>query len=742
MRKLMWFAIGFAVACGVLAYGMQWTWLPPAAGCVAVLAIAAVLLAGKRDLLLPAAAVLTGCTVGLLWWGACFLLYLSPVSALDGEVVSLSMTASDSSYDTGYGTGVDGITVIAGKPFRIRAYVQEGMELQPGDSLEGTFRLYLTLPEADRGSAYLRGNGIFLRAYQMEEPVCHPAQKVPIWCFPAVLRVKILELLQAVFPGDTLPFAKALLLGDGRDLDYETNTALRVSGIRHIVAVSGLHISILYGLICIVTLRRRYLTAFLGIPVLLLFAAVAGFTPSVVRACIMVFLMLLAMVFDREYDPATALAFAVLVILMVNPMAVTSVSLQLSVACVAGILLFNRPINRWLVRQLPVKQGVFARLWRLLCGSISVTVSAMSLATPLTAVYFGTVSLVGILTNLLTLWAVNLVFNGLVVVCIVYPLLPAGASCLAGLLSWPIRYVLAAAKTLASLPMAAVYTRSIYIVFWLVFVYVLLAVFLLMKKKKPGMLLCCGILGLCLALLASWTEPLAARVGITMLDVGQGQAVLLQSEGKTFLVDCGGDREDTAADLVAETLLSQGIRKLDGIILTHYDRDHAGGLHDLLTRVDTDYLFLPDTRNEFPVPRTAGQVVYVWEDMELVFGSAVLRIYGPVYSGLDNENSLCVLFDTENCDILVTGDRSAFGERMLMRRRRLPDVDILVAGHHGAADSTSEELLCTVTPETVLISVAEGNIYGHPAPALLERLEAFGCRVFRTDLNGSITIRR
>ena len=158
--------------------------------------------------------------------------------------------------------------------------------------------------------------------------------------------------------------------------------------------------------------------------------------------------------------------------------------------------------------------------------------------------------------------------------------------------------------------------------------------------------------------------------------------------------------------------------------------------------MDTDYLFLPDTRNEFPVPRTAGQVVYVWEDMELVFGSAVLRIYGPVYSGLDNENSLCVLFDTENCDILVTGDRSAFGERMLMRLRRLPDVDILVAGHHGAADSTSEELLRTVTPETVLISVAEGNIYGHPAPALLERLEAFGCRVFRTDLNGSITIRR
>ena len=254
--------------------------------------------------------------------------------------------------------------------------------------------------------------------------------------------------------------------------------------------------------------------------------------------------------------------------------------------------------------------------------------------------------------------------------------------------------------------------------------------------------MCCSAVGLCIALMASWLEPLMLDTRITMLDVGQGQAIILQSEGKTFLVDCGGDDDEKTADIVAGTLLSQGIHKLDGVILTHFDRDHAGALPYLLNRIDSDYLFLPDTRNKFELPRTTAAAVYVWEDVEIRYGDTVIQIFGPVYSGSSNENSLCVLFDTENCDILITGDRSSFGERMLLRNRELPDVDILVAGHHGAADSASQELLEAVKPETVLISVSEDNIYGHPAPKLLERLEKFGCSVYRTDQSDTIIIRR
>ena len=340
------------------------------------------------------------------------------------------------------------------------------------------------------------------------------------------------------------------------------------------------------------------------------------------------------------------------------------------------------------------------------------------------------------------MWAVSLIFYGLILLCLVFPLFGWLASMIASVLVWPVRYVLFVAKLMASLPLAAVYTESIYIVVWLVFVYVLLGIFLLSRNRQPGVLICCGILGLSIALLASWTEPLMDDVRITMLDVGQGQSILLQSGGRTFLVDCGGDDDIQTADLISENLLSQGIQKLDGIILTHYDQDHSGALHPLLTRIDTNLLILPDTRNDFELPDSDAEILWVWEDMELSFGNSRMVIYGPVYSGMDNENSLCVLFDTEKCDILITGDRTDFGERMLLRRVNLPDVDVLVAGHHGAENSTSEQLLSAVTPETVLISAAENNRYGHPSPMLLQRLEKFGCTVFRTDKNGTILIRR
>lgn len=742
MRKLMWFTIGFVLACGSCAYVSEAEWILPAAAVLTAATVCYGCILRRPGLLRRLLAILLGCLTGLGWFGTYRMLYLSTAMALEGQHVFLELTAFDYSYETYNGIGVDAAASIGGKPYQIRAYINDVPAMEPGDKASGTFRLVLTLRDREQSSAWFQSRGMFLQAYPEGEVTVTAGEKVPFWCFPAVLRRNITEALDSMFPSDTAPFAKALLLGDSRDLSYETNTAFRVSGIRHIIAVSGLHISILYGLICVVTLRRRFLTALAGMPVLLLFAAVAGFTPSVTRACIMVWLMLLAMVLERDYDPPTALSFAVLVMLFVNPLAVTSASLQMSVACVAGILLFHDPISRWLKGKIPEGRGIARKLRAMLCSSISVSLSAMSFVTPFSAFYFGTVSLVSVLTNLLTLWVVNLIFNGLVVICLLYLIWPTGAGILALVLSWPIRYVCGVSGILAAVPMAAVYTKSVYIVLWLAFVYVLLAVFLLDRQKRPGILFCCGVLGLCLSLLASWAEPLLSDVRITMLDVGQGQSILLQTEGKTFLVDCGGDTPDGTADLVGDTLLSMGISHLDGIILTHYDADHSGGLPYLLTRIRTDLLLLPDTWNQMEIPAHSGDTIYIREDAEVTLEKARLAVYGPIYSGMDNENSLCVLFDTEKCDILITGDRSSFGERMLMRRRQLPDVDILVAGHHGAADAASEELLAMVRPETVLISVGQENFYGHPSDKLLRRLEQHGIAVFRTDENGTIIIRR
>ena len=747
MRKLMWFTLGFAFACGLCAYTMQLGFPQLAAITAAVLMLPAALAGRKSKSLRCAALALLGCSAGFCWFAAYHSIYLQPAEKLDGAEATITATISDYSYETSYGAAADALLELEGKTYRIRIYLNESTELCPGDTVTGTFRFRLTTPDAQEAT-YHSGQGIYLLAYQCGDVTIAEAVEPDARFFAARLARQIKQILQACFPEDVFPFIQALLLGDTFDLDYETDTAFQISGVRHVVAVSGLHVSIMFSLLSFVTFKKRFMTALAGFPMLLTFAAVAGFTPSVTRACIMAALMLLALLLNKEYDGSTALAFASLVMLLANPLVITAVGFQLSVASVAGIYLFSPGIRRWLRDLLGEEKGRSwkARLKGGLASSVSVTISAMTLTTPLSAWYFGAVSLIGPATNLLVLWVISFVFYGIIAVCLLSLVWLPGAKALAALVAFPVRYILGLSKLLSKIPLAAVYTQSVYIVCCLAFVYILLLIFLLQKNRKPVVLGCCAVVGLCFALLASWLEPLTDDCRMTVLDVGQGQSILLQSEGKTYLVDCGGDNDETTADLVARTLLSQGITRLDGMILTHLDRDHAGGAAYLLTRIQTDLLFMPCTAQPEKAAEiaagTEGKVIYVKDDLLLSYGDTAIRIFGPYYSGSDNENSLCILFDTEKCDILITSDRSGFGERLLLRKAVIGDIDVLVAGHHGSDDSTCEELLTAVKPEIVCISVSENNSYGHPGAQLLTRLENHGCTVYRTDQNGTIIIRR
>ena len=179
--------------------------------------------------------------------------------------------------------------------------------------------------------------------------------------------------------------------------------------------------------------------------------------------------------------------------------------------------------------------------------------------------------------------------------------------------------------------------------------------------------------------------------------------------------------------------------------MTHFDSDHASGAEYLLSRMETDALFVSQCRDEENLlerlAALAGRTVVVDETMMLSFGDTKITFFEPVVPDSGNESSLAILFQRENCDILITGDRSAFGERVLLKTAKIPEVDILVAGHHGSADASCKELLEAVKPETVVISVGEKR-FGHPAGEVLDRFAAIGSTVYRTDLHGDIIIRR
>lgn len=753
MRKLMWFTLGFGAACVWGAYFANRFALAIGLSALIIAGITAALCRSNK-MIRPIALLMVGLAVGILWFRMFDDLRLADAKAQDGQTQKVSVRINDYSRETSYGYAADGTVMLSGSEYEICVYLNakdQPLSLEPGDRIIGEFLFRVTTDRQPGDSTYHQGKGIYLLAYQRGDIVVLSGKIEMVKDFPAVLRQKIITLIESVFPKDTYAFAKALLLGNGSDLSYEEDTSFKVSGIRHIIAVSGLHVSILFSVIYLISGKRKVLTTLIGIPSMLLFAAVAGFNASIIRACIMQILMMVALLFEREYDPPTALSFSALVMLVLNPLVITSVSFQLSVGCMIGIFLFSGRIRDWILSEKCLGEAkgknLNAHLKRWFAGSVSVTLGAMTVTTPLCAWYFGTVSLVGIITNLLTLWIVTYIFYGIMVVCILGSFWMTAARGLAWLTSWAIRYVLLTAKLLSKIPLSAVYTKSIYVVMWLIFCYVLMAVFLCMRKKRPAIFAACMVLGLCTAVQISWIEPLMDHCRMTVLDVGQGQCILLQSSGRTYLVDCGGMGSDDTADEAAETLLSQGVTRLDGMILTHYDADHSAGAANLLTRVDADAVFAPGAQDDRDVvasvsSKTKSSVFLVNQTVELCFDDTTVTIYPSALTDSSNESSLCVLFQTEKCAILITGDRDGFGERMLLRNADIPKLDVLVVGHHGSANSTCYELLQATRPDTAIISVGENNSYGHPAEQTINRLKEYGCEIFRTDQHGTIIYRR
>ena len=213
------------------------------------------------------------------------------------------------------------------------------------------------------------------------------------------------------------------------------------------------------------------------------------------------------------------------------------------------------------------------------------------------------------------------------------------------------------------------------------------------------------------------------------------------------MVDCGGGSGTQAASEAVRQLWSNGFYHIDGIILTHYDKDHVNGVVPLLAQIGADSLYIPDSEDKDGFRQDIeenfrGDVNIIEERLSVECGMGTITIIPSDPSATGNETSLCILFQAEDCDILITGDRNKAGELQLMEQVELPDLEVLIVGHHGSKSSTSIDLLRATMPELAVISVGEDNLYGHPEDETLDRLSLFGCKILRTDLDGTIIIRR
>ena len=752
MRYFLLIAIGYSFSLVLCSYFLPETAFIYFAAAFLVLSFAAFFFKKKTRIALLLLCL--SASIGFAWNTAYSKMFIEPSEKLVGTEATVRVQVMEMpSVGQGYST----VTVklledgYHSSKVLVTSYNFSLEGLQSGDIAEMNLRFLTARTRYNVEDDYYFASGIFLRAYLDGEVNILEAGEGGIRFLPQTISYKLKEQILRIFPEDVAPLMKALLTGDKNELyeDDKLFVSLILSGLSHIVAVSGMHVAFIISLISVFTGRRR-ITAFLGIPLVWFFAAMMGFTPSVTRASIMICLMLIAPIVRRENDPPTAIASALLIILLINPRSIASISLQLSFGAMCGITLVSPSVFKYLVKASSSVSGILRRMLIALWAMISSSIGAMVFTVPLTALHFSYVPVYSIISNVLCIWAMSAAFMFGYAAVIVGSIIGPLGRILAWIVAWFPRYTIFAVKLIAKIPGNALYTGNLLGAIWIIYVYLVFAVPYLMKRKtpfRPVIPLCCCIASYAFIYLLM---PLAISKdgSVTALDVGQGQCIVATTEQGTIMIDCGGKNSaGNVGDVAAEYLLSNGRDTIDVLVLTHLHDDHANGVIRLMSYVDVLRVALPGECEQTEIGDRILEVCYdngtevhiIEENTSINMDGLKLELLAPIGSADPNESGLIIYGDYGEFEFLVTGDAGISTEKQLLSFYSIGEVELLIAGHHGSKNSTSEILLETIRPDTAFISVGT-NSYGHPSAEVLDRLSEYDVDVYRTDIHGNITL--
>ncbi len=746
--------VGFSFAAGLFLTLLPWDgWQLYAAGALALASLLWALLGRGTPHLRRVLLVLLPLMVSLLYFTAYRALIRQPVQALCGGEHDFSAAVCDWPEATEHGAKV---TIRLHGLLGAKAVYygdDDLLSLRPGDALSGTAWWNDVAAIGDGDLRQFSSRGVYALLYDRDTLTVQPAPDMPVGYAPQYAAKALRDKLAQLWDDPSvLGFLTAELTGDKSLLPESDYVAMQETGLAHIFAVSGLHCAFLVTLLSLLIppTHRRTLCA-VASAVLVFYMLLTGLSPSVARACVMQLFLLSAPLFRRGSDPLTSLAAALTVILLVNPYAVGSVSLQLSFAATLGMVLLSGRLYKSFTGWYGGRNRAVRVALSFPAANLAATLGALVFTAPLTAYYFNLLSLVAPLAGLLAVPAAG------------YAFMSAFVSALLGLVWTPlgllagyvplllVKYILWAAHLLLAIPYHAVYFTNVYLRVWLLYVYTAFLGCAVTPDGKRKYALASALtvltLAACLWLNSRWQQYGAFRAAV--LDVGQGESVALCSGSEAALVDCGSSNSYVdAGSVAADALQSAGIRRLSAVIVTHYHADHTNGLTEVLTRLPVDTLYLPDIGDEYGVrdrlvslaAHQGADVVFVTEPARIALGEAVLTVYPPLLTTGDlNEQGLTALATAGDFDLLITGDMAGQTEQLLAQTYPLPDVEVLVVSHHGSRYSSDESFLRAITPDNAVISVGD-NRYGHPAEETLRRLQAVGATVWRTDQQGSIRI--
>ena len=743
---------GFAAGTALSHYVLPASWLYIVSAAMLIPALfCAVFLRGfrRRD----GVAAFLFLALGMSWYSMYSGKFIDAAAQYADKTCTVTVRVDEYPYRDGDYASLNVTLAERGEPslgIAVSDYSGTLPELRPGDLAEMELELMDAGERYGEATDVYAARGVHLRAYYVALHGVERDGRSALY-FPQELMNAVRGSIVRVFPEDVQDIMLALLIGDTHGVyeDVELDNALSMTGVAHVVSVSGMHLGFLYSALSALLGRRR--AFFVGVPVLVLFTFMAGCSSAIVRACVMLVLSMLGTVLKRDYDPLAGLAMALLLLLAENPVSVASVSLQLSFASMLGLILITPRLNRWFNRRFRGVKGRVKGTCRTAWSAFSASLGATVFTAPVVAVIFGYVSLLSPLANLLTLWAVSLAFTlGFAAAALGLIYAPLGIA-FAWLAAWPARYFVWCISLLARIPYAAVYTADGGVVWWLLFTYAVFIAAIVMRRRR-GLRL--AVPALCsaavlAAVLISSSLRTADERSVTVLDVGQGQSIALLSGESAVVVDCGGMGSwDDAGDVASEYLLGRGRYGIDALVLTHLHSDHADGAARLMTRVKVGTLYMPEGTDDSDgelagileaAARRGTEVVEISEDTAVSLPGLELSLTASQDTGDENERGLVVRASIGEYDTVITGDVGAPTERLLAEEGKLPPSELLIAGHHGSRSSNSFELVSAVRPETVVVSVGY-NSYGHPTDEALVRLAVTGADIYRTDVNGDVTV--
>ena len=526
---------------------------------------------------------------------------------------------------------------------------------------------------------------------------------------------------------------EVLLLGKADALPESVKRGLRAAGLAHVVALSGLHVGLLAGLIMLATAGAPATIRFSLVALLVVgYVSLAGARPSLVRASIMLLALIASWLFRRPPQPGNTLGWVAGGMVLVEPLLLREPGFLLTVSATGGILGMAPALQRrWTRMPLP------------LARALSVSVGANLGALPWSLSWFHLASPLSPLWNLLAIpWAgvsLALVFTWAGLSLVAPPLagwvasmLEVAGSLLGGIGELPPSLFL-------TVPVTLDWSQSC-----------LLASFLAAVLLARRFMQLLAIVGL-VALAVTWRPPSPADPELVVIDVGQGDAILIRDGQDTLMVDGGGwSKSDIAQKVLVPALGRLGVRRIGAVVLTHPDIDHCRGLLGLASYLPIGRLYLgmgwtQDRCVRELVTRAGLLAAPLWKGEELRVGRWKIRVLHPRAGDRRGRNnrSLVLLAETSNRRVLLTGDLEVDGELEILSGRGLETgmtIDVLKVGHHGSETSTSSELLAATRPRLAVISCGIGNRYGHPSQVVVDRLIAGRSRLLRTDLQGAVRI--